>query len=84
MNAKHLSLVLFLTLVAGVATAAIKHGELGSPKGALIVQNTDSAIPRVVVTAKRQQDNAEDCETTIPRIVVVGRRIDAGQVAAAR
>ena len=84
MNAKRLSLILFLTLAAGgVATAAIKHGDIGSTKAAA-PQEAVGEIPRIVVTAKRQQSDSEACETAIPRIVVVGRRMDAGQVAAAK
>ena len=80
MNAKHLSLVLFLTLVAGVATAAIKHGDSGSIK-AVAPQEAVGEIPRVVVTAKRQQADADGCDNPVPRVVVVGRRSDL-QVAA--
>jgi hypothetical protein len=74
MNAKNLSLVLFLTLVAGVATAAIKHGDIGSIK-VVAPQEVVGEIPRIVVIAKRQQADADGCEA-IPRIVVVGRRAD--------
>lgn len=83
MNAKHLSLVLLLTLAAGVAAAAIKHSDLGSPKAAA-AEEAVGEIPRIIVTAKRPYADAEGCETSIPRIVVVGRRVDAGQVAAAK
>jgi len=79
MNAKHLSLVLFLALAAGVAAAAIKHGDSGSTK-AVAPQEATGEISRIVVTASRQQSGADGCEA-IPRIVVVGRRADL-QVAA--
>jgi hypothetical protein len=75
MNTKHLSLVLFLTLVAGVATAAIQHRD-GGPAGAAAPQETVGEIPRVVVTASRPQGDADACDTRIPRVVVVGRRAD--------
>ncbi len=76
MNAtKHLSLVLFLTLAAGVATAAITHTDGRSAKAAL-PQEATSEIPRVVITASRQIADADECETPIPRVVVVGRRAD--------
>ncbi|MGH8675234.1 MAG: hypothetical protein ACREVG_13095 [Burkholderiales bacterium] len=84
MNAKRLSLILFLTLAAGgVATAAIKHGDIGSTKAAA-PQEAVGEIPRIVVTASRHQADAEGCEQPIPRIVVVGRRADLGKVAAAK
>ena len=79
MNTKHLSLVLFLTLAAGVATAAIQHGDSGIKAAA--PQEAVGTIPRIVVTAKRQQADADACENAIPRVVVVGRRADL-QVAA--
>ena len=75
MNAKHLSLVLLLTLAAGVATAAIKHGDAGSTKAAA-PQEAVIEIPRIVVVAKRTQADADGCEPAIPRVVVVGRRAD--------
>jgi hypothetical protein len=79
MNAKHLSLVLFLTLAAGVSTAAIQHADSGI-KAAAPLQAVGT-IPRVIVTAKRQQAGADACENAIPRVVVVGRRTEL-QVAA--
>ncbi len=76
MNAtKHLGLVLFLTLAAGVATAAITHADARSAKAALPYEATGE-IPRVVITASRQIADSEECETAIPRVVVVGRRTD--------
>jgi len=77
MNAtKHLGLVLFLTLAAGVATAAITHTDVRSVK-AVAPQEPTSDIPRIVVTATRQQQaqaDADDCENPIPRVVVIGKR----------
>ena len=76
MNAtKHLGLILFLTLAAGVATAAITHSDVRSTKAAAPYEATGE-IPRVVITASRQIADADDCETPIPRVVVVGRRAD--------
>jgi hypothetical protein len=70
---KHLSLVLLLTLAAGVATAAITHGDSNSTKVAP-TQEGVGEIPRVVITASRQAVDAEGCENPIPRGVVIGRR----------
>jgi hypothetical protein len=75
MNTKHLSLVLFLALVAGVATAAIQHGDSGSIK-AVAPQEAVGEIPRIVVTASRPQADADACDNPMPRVVVVGRRAD--------
>ena len=76
MNAtKHFGLVLFLTLAAGVATAAITHNEVHWTKVAA-PQETAGEIPRVVITASRQVADSEDCDTAIPRVVVIGRRAD--------
>ena len=71
---KHLSLVLFLTLVAGVATAAIQH-DSGSTRAAA-PQEAVGEIPRIVITASRPHADADACDNLIPRVVVVGRRID--------
>jgi hypothetical protein len=71
---KHLSLVLFLTLVAGVATAAIKHD--GGSITAAAPQEAVGEIPRIVITASRPQADADACDNPIPRVVVVGRRAD--------
>ena len=79
MNAKHLSLVFLLTLAAGVATAAITHSDGRSAKAALPYEATGE-IPRVVITASRQMVDADDCENTIPRVVVIGRRADLAAV----
>ena len=74
MNAKRLSLILFLTLVAGVATAAIQNN--GGSMTAAAPQEAVGAIPRIVVTASRPQADAAACDNSIPRVVVVGRRAD--------
>lgn len=80
MNAtKHLGLVLFLTLAAGVATAAITHSDVRAAKAAAPHEATGE-IPRVVITASRQMVDADDCENTIPRVVVIGRRADLAAV----
>lgn len=73
MNAtKHLGLVFLLTLAAGVATAAITRSDATKVAAP---QETVGDIPRVVVTASRQQQAAADeCEGAIPRVVVVGSR----------
>ena len=74
MNAKHLILPAVVTVWAGAAAAALKYGH-AEP---VTAKNCETAaIPRVVVTAKR-------VEAPIARVVVVGRRIDEGQVLAAR
>ena len=79
MNAtKHLGLVLFLTLAAGVATAAITHSDVRSKAGA--PHAATGEIPRVVITASRQMVDAEDCENPIPRVVVIGRRANLAAV----
>ena len=90
MNAKHLTLVLLLTLAAGVSTAAIKHGDAQAPKAVTPAavaasQETVGEIPRIVITATRQQQaaaEADDCENPIPRVVVVGRRADIAALTA--
>ena len=74
MNTKRLSLVLFLTLVAGVATAAIQHS--GGSITAAAPQEAVGEIPRIVVTASRPQADAAACDNAIARVVVVGRRSD--------
>ena len=82
MNAtKHLGLVLFLTLAAGVATAAITHSDARSAK-VTTPKETIGEIPRIVVTASRQQADADGCEDPVPRVVVVGRRADLAAVTA--
>ncbi len=75
MKTRALTVVVFLTLAAGVATAAIQNHNVKSP--ALSVP--DQAIPRIVVTANRSQALAEDdCEPAIPRVVVTAPRDSAG------
>ena len=73
MNTKRLSLVLFLTLAAGVATAAIQHRDSASTSAAA-AQEAVGEIPRIVITASRPQ--ADACDNPVPRVVVVGRRAD--------
>jgi hypothetical protein len=77
MNAtKHLGLILFLTLAAGVATAAITHSDVRAAK-AVTSQETTGEIARIVITATRQQQaaaEADDCENPIARVVVIGKR----------
>jgi hypothetical protein len=75
MNTKRLSLVLFLTLVAGVATAAIQHRGSDSARAAA-PQEAVGEIPRIVITASRPQADADVCDNPVPRVVVVGRRTD--------
>lgn len=78
MKAKSLILTLTLTLGAGAAVAAIKYRDIEPGKSAPTVESTRSAIPRVVVTAPK----AQVAEAPVARIVVVGRRADAGRVVA--
>jgi len=75
MKAKYLILTLSLTLSAGAAVAAIKYGntEPATPTSAFEAALT--AIPRVVVTASRNQA----ADAPIARIVVVGHRAGASQ-----
>jgi len=75
MNTKRLSLVLFLTFVAGVATAAIQHRDSDSARAAA-PQEAVGEIPRIVITASRPQADAGACDNPVPRVVVVGRRTD--------
>lgn len=77
MNAKHLILAAVVTVWASAAVAAINYGH---PEPRNTANADTSAIPRVVVTAKR----IEAAEAPVARIVVVGRRIDVTQVVAAR
>lgn len=74
MSTKRLSLILFLALVAGVATAAIKHD--GGSITAAAPHDAVGEIPRIVVTASRPQADAAACDNPVPRVVVVGRRAD--------
>lgn len=76
MNVKPLILAAVVTVWASAAVAAINYGH---PEPRNTVDTDTSAIPRVVVTAKR----IEAAEASVARIVVVGRRIDANQVVTA-
>lgn len=80
MNTKHLILTLSLTLAASAAVAALTYGYVEPVKVAPTVESTATAPPRVVVTAPK----AQVAEAPVARIVVVGRRVDAGQVVAAK
>lgn len=80
MHARYLILTLALTLGAGVAAAALKYGHIEPPKAMPAAEHIASAIPRVVVTAS----SAQAAQAPVARVVVVGRRSDAGQVVAAR
>ena len=76
MNAKHLVATLALTLAAGVTFAALKQAPVEIPRAALptpalAAECADAmtpGIPRVVVTAKRDQ------EAQVARIVVTAKR----------
>ena len=76
MNAKHLVATLALTLAAGVTFAALKQAPVETPRAALptpalAAECADAmtpGIPRVVVTAKREQ------EAQVARIVVTAKR----------
>lgn len=76
MNARHLILTLSLTLAGGVAAAALSRGAADPARPASVPECGDQAlqgaIPRVVVTARRDQLDAAAVE--IPRVVVTGRR----------
>ena len=85
MNAKHLIVTLSLMRAAGATLAALKRGNVEAPKSmpaAECVEVTEAAIPRVVVTARR--DQVQGAETPVARVVVTARRVAAGQVVAAR
>lgn len=75
MNAKKLFLTLTLTLAAGATVASINHKYI---EPAAAAETSVPAIPRVVVTASRNQL----AEAPITRIVVVGHRADSRQVVA--
>ena len=79
MKAKNLILTLSLALGAGAAVAAIKYGHIAPVAPAPAAAVSVSAIPRVVVTAPKTQP----AEAPVARIVVIGRRAEAGQVVAA-
>lgn len=74
MNAKHLILAVVVTVWASAAIAAIKYGH-PEPLNTVSVETT--AIPRVVVTARK-------AEAEVPRILVVGRRSEVDRVLASR
>jgi len=85
MNAKHLIATLSLMLAAGATFAALKHGHVKVPRSmpaAECAQVSEAAIPRVVVTARR--DQAQAAEAPVARVVVTARRVEAGQIVAAR
>lgn len=81
MTARHLFAILSLTLAAGAAFAAIKQGQAITPTPVAGCESPAPAIPRVVVTAHR--DQARQTEPPIARVVVTARRIGTSQVAAA-
>lgn len=70
MNSKHLILAALVSVLASTAVAAIKYGH---PEARSTLDAQTMAIPRVVVTASK-------VDAEVPRIVVVGRRAEAGQV----
>lgn len=74
MNAKPLILAAVVTIWASAAVAAINYGH---PEPRNTVNAETTAIPRVVVTARK-------FEAEVQRIVVVGRRAEAGQVLASK
>ncbi len=83
MNAKHLILTLSLTLAAGAAAAALIRGAAVPVKLTPVAecgdQASEGAIPRVVVTARRDQVDAAAVE--IPRVVITGHRAGAALAA---
>lgn len=84
MTAKHLIVTLSLTLAAGATLAAIKHGHAEAPGSTAVAECAEiatTAIPRVIVTARR--DQARAAEAPVARVVVTARRIGTSQVAAA-
>jgi len=84
MNAKHFVATLALTLAAGAAFAALKQGPVAAPAtSATTAECTDTAaaaIPRVVVTAKR--DLADAPEAPVARIVVTAKRLPSNNTVA--
>lgn len=85
MNARHLIATLSLMLAAGVTFAALKHGPVDAPKAmpaAECAEVTEAAIPRVVVTARR--DRAQGAEAPVARVIVTARRSEAGSLVAVR
>lgn len=84
MNTKHLIATLALALAAGAAFAAFKHGPVETPRAVAAAECADpaaAAIPRVVVTARR--DQAAVAETHLARVVVTARRTQTGPAVAA-
>lgn len=84
MNTKHLIATLSLMLAAGVTVAALKHGNVEAPRSmpaAECAEVSARAIPRVVVTARR--DQAQAAEAPVGRVVVTARHSEAGSVVAA-
>lgn len=84
MNARHLIAALALTLAAGATFAALKQGHAETPKATPVADCADAAIaaiPRVVVTARR--DAARSAEAPVARIVVTAKRLHAGTPVAA-
>lgn len=77
MNARHLIAMLILALAAGATFAALKHGRVAAPV-AKCAEAAVAAIPRVVVTARRDQ-----AEAPVARVVVTARRTQAGSAVAA-
>lgn len=75
MNAKNLFLTLTLTLAAGFTIALINYKHIGPVAAA---ETSVPAIPRVVVTASRNQL----AEARITRIVITGHRADSRLVVA--
>ena len=85
MNAKHLIATLSLMLAAGATYAALKHGQVEASRSttaAECAEVSEAAIPRVVVTARR--DQAQGAEAPVARVVVTARRAEAGQIVASR
>ena len=83
MNAKHLIATLSLMLAAGATLAALKHGNVEVPRSmraAGCAEVSAPAVPRVVVTARR--DQAQSAEAPVPRVVVTARRSQTGAAVA--
>ena len=73
MNAKHLILAGVVTVGASAAAPAINYGH---PEPVNAVKAETTAIPRVVVTAKR-------LEAPVARVVVTAKHAPAGATVAA-
>ena len=78
MKAKHLILTLSLTLAAGAAAAALSRGAADPARQNPVTECDDQAstgaIPRVVITARR--DRVDAAGGDIPRVIVTGRRAE--------